>query len=329
MNATAILEGESEVSIRDLLTERRSQLGLSQKDVADRAEVTLSAYKQYETDRVKPPLDKAIRIANVLNFDPRDFFEALGVPRSTAVAPQETAQTTLNPQIKRTLTELATLVGGRVVFGNEAESQEVFPDNITHHPAYTALKKVHNFAEWKGIHSKHLPGIVTDAKVKLKGLDLDDLETVAEDFGVQIKRTDEDALRDMRPDQREKACDRLIPRLLVAAIYGSDIEFMDFREMEAIHDALSERSYAGKPLIVARGWYREQKDQVYEERLRRELCGWLLDALALGVPLPTLDIRSEGEGEDAEEVEGEFPEEDQDVEDVEDNKDDDGTLFST
>lgn len=59
---------------RDWLVNLREQIGLSQKDVADRAGIPRSTYAQYEVGRRNPTVTNAQQVAAVLGFDWTIFF---------------------------------------------------------------------------------------------------------------------------------------------------------------------------------------------------------------------------------------------------------------
>ncbi len=75
------------MTVGSFLRDARSISGLTQKQVAEEAEIGLSAYKQYERDGAMPPLDKAGQLAEVLNFDPRELFNEIDALASGQPAP--------------------------------------------------------------------------------------------------------------------------------------------------------------------------------------------------------------------------------------------------
>lgn len=258
------------MSVRSLLKDRRSALGLSQAELASRAEITVSAYKQYETERVLPPLDKAIRIAKALNFDPTVFFAVMG---ASTLRPE-------TPSFDSPINQDITL-------------------ELSAPPAFEALQKVRNLADWKGVYSRHLPDAVASARTLLSDLDVDELEELAVGFELDVALTSPDELREMPIEQRNKECAELIPRILVVALYGNDIEAMNKDQLEAVHDAIAELTYRGKPFIYSRGLISENATD-YLYRLRWQVCAGLLDALAFGKPLFSLTIETEEQDENDE-----------------------------
>ena len=57
------------------IKERREQLGISQKELAEKAEISQSFLCDIEQGRSKPSIDTAIKIAQVLNVADIKFFE--------------------------------------------------------------------------------------------------------------------------------------------------------------------------------------------------------------------------------------------------------------
>ena len=57
------------------IRERREQLGISQKALADRCGIAQSTLCDYEQGRSKPSLPVAVKIAQVLNVESIKFFE--------------------------------------------------------------------------------------------------------------------------------------------------------------------------------------------------------------------------------------------------------------
>ena len=57
------------------IKERREQLGISQKELAERVKISQSFLCDIEQGRYKPSLDTAIKIAQVLNIADIKFFE--------------------------------------------------------------------------------------------------------------------------------------------------------------------------------------------------------------------------------------------------------------
>ena len=57
------------------IKETREQLGISQKELAEKAKISQSFLCDIEQGRCKPTIDTAIKIAQVLDVDDIKFFE--------------------------------------------------------------------------------------------------------------------------------------------------------------------------------------------------------------------------------------------------------------
>ena len=57
------------------IKERREQLGLSQKELAEKAKISQSFLCDIEQGRCKPSIDTALKIAQVLDIADIKFFE--------------------------------------------------------------------------------------------------------------------------------------------------------------------------------------------------------------------------------------------------------------
>lgn len=58
------------------IKERREQLGISQKELAERADISQSFLCDIEQGRCKPSIDTAVRLAKELDITDIKFFEA-------------------------------------------------------------------------------------------------------------------------------------------------------------------------------------------------------------------------------------------------------------
>lgn len=54
---------------------RRLQLGLTQEEVAEKMQIERTSYTMYETGKRNPPLDKALKLKEVLQADDSIFID--------------------------------------------------------------------------------------------------------------------------------------------------------------------------------------------------------------------------------------------------------------
>jgi transcriptional regulator with XRE-family HTH domain len=59
--------------LRNNMKNRRLQLGLTQEEVAERMKIERTSYTMYETGKRNPPLDKALKIKEILQADDSIF----------------------------------------------------------------------------------------------------------------------------------------------------------------------------------------------------------------------------------------------------------------
>lgn len=266
-----------EVSVGKLIQKRRDALGLNQKETADRSDISLSALKQYETDRLLPPLDKAIRLADVLKIDPRVFFDELGIPKSEEV---NSANRPADAQLVKVLTELSSAVGAKISFDHNDQDAQVYEGNLF----CDELGKLQNLVDWKGLHSRHLPAAISDAEAALWNLDMDEVEMAALDVGIPADRLlgAKEALA-LLPEQRDERCKHLIPRILSSAVYGAVLEYLQKDDLQWMADDIADQCFNSKKEIKTQGWVTES-DQAYLTRLRFQLADLLKKSIIFGRP---------------------------------------------
>ena len=66
------MKGGESLNIR----ERREQLGISQKELAEKADISQSFLCDIEQGRSKPSIDTAVKLADALGISDIKFFEA-------------------------------------------------------------------------------------------------------------------------------------------------------------------------------------------------------------------------------------------------------------
>ena len=69
------LSGEYPMTVGSFLKDKRKAVGLTQKEVAEKAGIGLPTYKQYERDGASPPLKNVTKLATVLQFQPIEIIE--------------------------------------------------------------------------------------------------------------------------------------------------------------------------------------------------------------------------------------------------------------
>lgn len=240
--------GDSAVSLGSLIKERRTRLGLTQKQVAEQADIGLSYYKQIETDRANPTVDKAASLVRVLSIDPRAIFRELGVD----LGPDDD-----NPDLDDT---------DNAAFGAIKDVVE-------------ALRAVQDLFAKKPT-SRRLPAVIANSEDVLLHTDLEDLEEAASVLGFQIDLLEDDDSDDDSEDEaddEETICQEFTSRLIIAAMYGDAFETADIGTLEAIANDIRDRVYGHRGFIQGKSWLFEDEDE-YQDRLRRELAPHIVEA---------------------------------------------------
>lgn len=252
------------MSLGSLLKERRARLGLTQKQVAEEAEIGLSYYKQIETDRANPTLDKAVSLVRVLSIDPRAMFHEI------------------EPGVFETEEEDGPSNTDDPIFGEVKDVVDT-------------LRAVQGVFEKKPT-SRRLPAVIVEAENVLMHTDVGDLKEAATVLGFDIDFPDEEEFEDGDEEEQDDLCQTTTCRLIIAAMYGDAFENADIKTLETIANDIRDRVYGHKSFIESKSWLFEDEDE-YLERLRRELAPHIVEA-AKQRKAPDLDNLFDEEEED-------------------------------
>jgi len=299
---------DNPMTVGAFLKQQRTRLGLSQKEAAEAADILLPTYKYYEQDKGYPPLDKAVRLSEVLKFDPRDLFQELANPGSV-VEPPKAKPGRGRPKLVKPDPEPAEddLAEDDQVEDDQAEDDQAETLPTEKRPHVIALAKVANLARRRGVKSRHLPGAVEAAEQALGHLDADELHEVVEAMGFGFLPCPAvEELDGLDADELDKHCEGMVPRLIATALYGDALEQMDAKALEGIANTISDTVYRDKrrsfglvksrfEVVESKRW--GEKPEEYLLRLRRELAPHLLEAVKRRKPV----VIQAGEEEDTEE----------------------------
>lgn len=190
------------MSFGSLLKNKRSRLGQTQKEVAEQADVTLSHYKQLETDRANPSIDSMRKLSRVLNIDPREIFDE---------------------------------------FDKQDPASELDDPPTLSHEATDNLRAITHIMETKSPTSRRLKQAVSSAEEELSEADYDDLEEIVADMGFDeiIEIPDPSEFED--DEQEDKALASLNGRMIVVAMYGDVVETAGADELHRIAKMVEKR----------------------------------------------------------------------------------------
>lgn len=292
--------GEVLMSVGGLLKRKRTDLGLSQRQLAGRVGCSQSLIKQYERDAASPSLEKLVALVRELDLDPRDLFSEAAEPGSVtgcdeeAVAPAGFSQ--------RALEELVRSMGGRVTFGDagavpdgEAEPEEPEePEEVALH----SLEALRDLVQLKGVAARRLPGLIVQVEEALRELDLDDLGELAQAVGADVGECPAaEELADMDASTREKSCDAMQARLIIEVVYGVGLDRLSKEQLDALAEPFRSGAVADAVGIGGGLWFDRDEEPLRAEgffepeeefvaRLRDNLPPSLIAAIKKRRPVP-------------------------------------------
>jgi len=263
------------MSVSSLLRGRRAALGLRQRDVAERAGITVELYKQYEQGRALPVLPKAMAVARALEFDPAEFFSELDDDMSPAASKARVRG--ILPQV------------------NEAVDDDVAENSDVTEPPSPALSILYEIADLRraeGINSKIMPRLLSKAERLLSGIPLDDLYGLAEE--VEVDGIPADA------EEGDQARN-LTAQVLVAALYGGQLAGLSYDQVNDLCGIVAKAQGTSALGVVwnVPGQPHFETNEDFEVRAKMELAPKLLE-LAKSRKAPESLLRSEDHGEEQE-----------------------------
>lgn len=152
------LSGEYPMTVGSFLKDKRKAVGLTQKEVAEKAGIGLPTYKQYERDGASPPLKNVTKLATVLQFQPIEIIEE-------AEDDQRTDDDVSITKARTLIKELAVVLGADVLADaieahkSEGISLDIPQDN-------QSTNQDNNL--WRGIGIERLNRIVSASTLTLE-----------------------------------------------------------------------------------------------------------------------------------------------------------------
>jgi len=273
MNAiTAITQDRVvQMSLPDLIKKKRLELGLTQKELAEKAGISLSMLKQIETGRSEPTMPKVKQIATVLELSANDIWTELPVGTVTdeklrLTVMSETvhflsgkAKTLDLEQVRKLVAELS---GAEKI---KSESPDL-PE-----PELTAVEILAELVKSRGLRSRKITVALASAQIELVDADFDELVDLAEEHNVVFA------------DELEKGQESIgASRFICAILYQKDIMNQSLAGLEIIRNWLEnelfdEDEFGWEPPkeVRKKGFLEDAK--VAELRLRRHLPGYVLE----------------------------------------------------
>ena len=212
---------ETNMSIASFLREKREQRGLTQKALADQTGISNSAIKQYERESggSMPTIEKAARIAQVLEFDPAELFdEALRESGGAA------------PTIPRQAPNLRTIPKPNT-------EQRVISSDL--HPVVVVIEKIEALQillENRGITAREIPRLLTNISHDLAHLNYEDLLFVSEQTGSNAPPIPNDLdLSKISHQARDEICNNIESHILAYLLYGDAFFSLVLDDLRKLH----------------------------------------------------------------------------------------------
>lgn len=304
------VSGESPLSVGSFLRARRNEKGMSQRRLAELTGITQATIKNYESGRNLPPIDRAIQLAGVLDFDARDLMAEAVRERGGAV-PDEGEQVDEKVTISRSaLNELMTaLRAGQSVelpaSHQPAENVEDDADALSDlDAAGMALLDIEEVvAGPNGVRSRKLRRVVERAEEALHELDYDELEDLArEELPAEwfvedpeagrvssLRRRSRQAKRELlgmvlegdHGEQAEEVFSSVVNLILVANVYGDEFLTADLKTLEKLERPLRKAAVFDYEVPM----FFQSDNEI--DIARREFAGGLVAAIMAG---KTVDV---------------------------------------
>lgn len=264
--------GAELLSLPELMKKKRSELGLTQKELADAAGISVSALKQYETGRQEPTIPKVRKIASALGLSANEIWSETDVG---SVGDEQLRLAVLQ--------EVTTFITGQA----DGEQLQVLRDilaKMTNSPipedgpvkqvvSKTGFEKLIDLINERGVKARGLPKLLSLATEELENFEIDELE----DLGMKF---DVDRVPDYEAGDTENIAEILIENILVSVIYGFNVSDLSEKNMKIIVDFLNSE----EAQISEQSFF--ESESAYFERMTDELPSALLKGALQRTILP-------------------------------------------
>lgn len=256
---TKLIKETEAMSLPDLIKMKRAELGMTQKELADASGISVSALKQYETGRQEPTIPKVRMIADVLGLSAEDIWSELSIGN---VSDEKLRLTVANESVSF-ITEKATtshLKQIREFISNLSGQSMGKPEVVEEVIELTSVEALSELIAEKGFKSRRVISAITAAREELAGLNIDELEEIAEENGVFLLE-----------ELSEGAEEQLSNRIICAVVYGEDLMSHDDKVINDIR--ISANKSFGKEIVSDNSGFlgMEGEAREYKNRLCIEL----------------------------------------------------------
>lgn len=252
MHEAAETSLEPTLSIASFLKGRREARGLTQQQLAEMTRIGLSTIKQYERQGGSDPtIGKAARLAEALQFDPRDLFaEVMELPPETS-----------------TTDESNLPIGAIELFAIEELVEERSP------------------------RAQFLPRLINHANTAMAKLTYNEFVELVDAMEFdEFELPDAGIMSENSKQMRGAFCDALQNHLVVHSVFGKEFYDLDLELLRRLHETLAEELAEEHPLenvptrSLLQGFFASDEDnQRLRDGLLWELPRHLVRALRRGI----------------------------------------------
>jgi transcriptional regulator with XRE-family HTH domain len=247
-----------QMSLPDLIKMKRAEKGMTQKELADAAGISISALKQYETGRMEPSMQKVKLLAAVLDLSSGDIWSELPIgsvsDERLRLAVSQQAMTFISgPANTKQLNELKAFIAK---FDGTESAEQAAPES-----APTALKVLTDVVHEKGFKARKLPKLLEAARVELNETDIDEMEKSADVYQVEF------------PEDIEH--EQAVDWLLCAVLHGEDLMQLGNDVLDEMVDWINEPAGWGDAHVATEGMFESRES--YNARLRLTVPKWVIN----------------------------------------------------
>lgn len=247
------------MSVASFLRAKRNEMGLSQRQLADQAGLTVSSVKNYESGRNTPPLERLIQLANLLDFDPAELFREAREQFSDGGASEKPKRPPRDEKVqisRAALQELLTAVGAGETFAEITSGEQrrrISPPEDPLDVAREAVESLRRISARRGTGSPRTLAQVDVTEAAFEKLDLDQLDELLEELAEENDFSDSDLFMDIEDEAGESAPEfDAEVALLAYGLAGPELFVADYDELAELYEALEEKGHRPEFSV---GWF--------------------------------------------------------------------------
>lgn len=280
------------VSIASRFRKARDASGMTRKQVAQKAGISVKTLEKIENNQQEPTISRALALCEVLGVPISEIREELGGQPGHA-ADDHGGDVSPVMLARRKIQEAAEAMGGRVVFSDMGDPGAVAGGVQGDTPAENdqpdmsidaTVRELRTVARQHDLSARSVTQSVRQVLNELKAADVPRLLDVAQDNGVAFRR-----FEDM-PEDRENADESRLTALqshiIVAAVYGVPLDQLNQRGIGMLQEALVDNEDVGDEVVEKALKGEPRRDQEAWLNFKRDrLAPLVVDALLRGLPV--------------------------------------------